>query len=381
MSRIFLSYRAAEVDLAREIATELTHKGHDVRFDEIGLVAGDDWRKVLMDELRSSEVVVVLLSQESLRSHFVMAEIGATRAFNLLQGIFLIPVIVGEMSVPPIIGDLYAVRVGSPTHEEWKSAAEQIDRAIAKNLDRSRGRFPLLFISHRHLDEDVATALVRLFEVAFLIEPWQIRCTSVDPYRLPAAIDTAERLRAEINRAKAVLGIITPAFKDSSYVLFELGACWGQNGVSLPTLAKGATLADIPAPIAGKNALRLTEERDCYKLLQDLPSLVGFRPRDGVAGQTADKIDELVERARGSQAEAAEEKQDSQAKTAVANAAAKKKLKTLLRDPAYPDGRYLETLCAETKLRKAECRRLLIELGAREINLEEGEGWTFKPRK
>jgi TIR domain len=101
--------------------------------------------------------------------------------------------------------------------------------------------YPRIFISHRHKDEDVGKVLVNLLEAAFHIEKGDIRCTSVQPYRLPAGARTPDRLRVEIRHAGVVLGILTPDTKESSYVLFELGASWGQNIPCFPSLRRGRT--------------------------------------------------------------------------------------------------------------------------------------------
>jgi hypothetical protein len=143
----------------------------------------------------------------------------------------------------------------------------------------------------------VAKALVNLLEAAFYIEKGDIRCTSVPPYTLPAGERTSDRLRTEISQARIVLGILTPDTKESSYVLFELGASWGQEVRSLPLLAKGATSADIPTPISDLHCLQLAEESDCHQLITELPNVVGLRRRKGFERQITEKISDLVQRA------------------------------------------------------------------------------------
>ena len=63
------------------------------------------------------------------------------------------------------------------------------------------------------------------------------------------------------------------------------------------------------------------------------------------------------------------------------NGPRKKFLKSLLENPQFSNGRTIETLSQVTGTDKTECRRLLIEIGARGIHLKERkkEGWTFKP--
>lgn len=53
-------------------------------------------------------------------------------------------------------------------------------------------------------------------------------------------------------------------------------------------------------------------------------------------------------------------------------------LKTMLENPKFPEGRSLKTLSRVTGAEPEECRRLLIEIGARGFTLTRGgEGWTY----
>jgi len=59
----------------------------------------------------------------------------------------------------------------------------------------------------------------------------------------------------------------------------------------------------------------------------------------------------------------------------------KKILRQMLEDPIF-ESRKLETLCLYTGTIDEECRRLLIEIGARGVKLEHGkEGWALITRK
>lgn len=54
----------------------------------------------------------------------------------------------------------------------------------------------------------------------------------------------------------------------------------------------------------------------------------------------------------------------------------------MLEDSRFPDGRFIETLCLVTGTKSEECRRLLIELGARGITLnKDKEGWVLISKK
>ncbi len=58
--------------------------------------------------------------------------------------------------------------------------------------------------------------------------------------------------------------------------------------------------------------------------------------------------------------------------------ARKKLLREMLDNAGFKDGRSLETLSKVTGSTQEDCRRLLIEVGARGFTLQDGrEGWTY----
>ena len=84
-----------------------------------------------------------------------------------------------------------------------------------------------VFISHGSKDAELAEAVVELLRASLEIAATQIRCSSVDGYRLPVGVNTDRKLREEVNAATVVVGLITPSSLASYYVMFELGARWG----------------------------------------------------------------------------------------------------------------------------------------------------------
>lgn len=126
-----------------------------------------------------------------------------------------------------------------------------------------------LFISHSAADADVAKALITLFEKALKISARNIRCTSVDGYRLPVGVDTNEALRTEVFGAKLFIALLTPNSLSSHYVLFELGARWGARRPLFPVLAGGSTPENLRSPLNGLNALSASKPDHLRQLLED----------------------------------------------------------------------------------------------------------------
>jgi hypothetical protein len=182
-----------------------------------------------------------------------------------------------------------------------------VERMIAKyeivdGNDASAGRpprkgkrsSPRLFVSHRHNDEIIAAALVSTIESAFVLSSLDVRCTSVRPYRLAVGERTPDRLRAEITNAEAVIGIIGPDTKESSYVLFELGAAWSHRVLICPLLVRGAKNDHLPDPIKDLHTLSLTSQSECHELLDNLAAATSLKRKQGTGGSIEDRIRTLA---------------------------------------------------------------------------------------
>ena len=101
------------------------------------------------------------------------------------------------------------------------------DSVVRKNTVREAYTSMKIFISHSSFDVEFAKLLIDLMRKSLNLRSTDIRCSSVDGYRLPGGVPTDQSLRAEVHDAELVIGLITPNSLKSIYVSFELGARWG----------------------------------------------------------------------------------------------------------------------------------------------------------
>jgi len=139
-----------------------------------------------------------------------------------------------------------------------------------------------VLISHSSRDRALAEALIDLLRSALGLSADQIRCTSVDGYRLPAGVNTADQLRGEITSATVLIGVLTPNSLSSTYVLFELGARWGAGLFMIPLLA-GVKPEEMRGPHSALNALSCETEAQLLQLVQDAGRELGIAPQSAAS--------------------------------------------------------------------------------------------------
>ena len=135
-----------------------------------------------------------------------------------------------------------------------------------------------IFISHSSHDLETAELLIDLLRKSLTLGSTDIRCSSVDGYRLPGGVSTDERLRTEVHDAELVIGLITPNSLKSAYVSFELGARWGAGRPMIPLLASGTTPEQLEGPLAGISALDCSNESQVNQLVEDASTHIGMDP-------------------------------------------------------------------------------------------------------
>lgn len=127
-----------------------------------------------------------------------------------------------------------------------------------------------IFVSHSSKDKAIAEAFVNLIKTALNIPSKDIRCTSVEGYKLPAGADSNEQLRSEVFGCEVFVALLSPTSMKSMYVMFELGARWGTKRHLVPIRVGGLDPSALKAPLSGIHAISGESEPDMHQLLSDL---------------------------------------------------------------------------------------------------------------
>jgi TIR domain len=280
MATIFVSHAWVDLELARALQIRMSDNGHRTRIP-VGTAVAGNWRAKYSQALASADVLIVLVTESSLASRNVLGEIGAARVLEHVRGMIMLPVLVGSIGIPEFISDIYCFRLKDPG--DLDALVKDLCKAINDNISL----VPRIFVSHRHKDEPIVASLTALLEQAFYVESTDIRCTSVQPYMLTPGERTSELLRKEISGAELVIGVLSPDTTESNYVLCELGASWGHDVATFPVLVRGATYADVPAPLSERHSISLENEENCLQLVDYIASRTSLTRREGAIGKVA----------------------------------------------------------------------------------------------
>lgn len=91
-----------------------------------------------------------------------------------------------------------------------------------------------VFISHSSVDEEFARALTRTLTESGLLADEQVFCTSVDGFGVPPGVDFIATIRHHLEQTTVALPLITPAYLESRFCGWELGALWAAGKRMIP---------------------------------------------------------------------------------------------------------------------------------------------------
>jgi hypothetical protein len=164
-----------------------------------------------------------------------------------------------------------------------------LEEADAAGTTEPRMNGVQVLISHSSKDKALAEAVINLLRSGLGILANQIRCTSVDGYRLRGGVDTNNELRVEIKTAKLLIGLLTSHSLSSTYVLFELGARWGADLPVIPLLA-GTSPESMRGPQSTLNALSCDSEGQIIQFVEDVGRQLGITLQSASSYQSQIKV-------------------------------------------------------------------------------------------
>jgi TIR domain len=95
-SQIFISYARSDKVIAEQLTRSFKQQGLSVWLDYESLKPGSSWQDELENALRRADIFVVVLSEDSVKSNWVNAEIG----FALGQKKKIVPILVDNVRLP-----------------------------------------------------------------------------------------------------------------------------------------------------------------------------------------------------------------------------------------------------------------------------------------
>jgi hypothetical protein len=110
MANIYISYQRSDQPFVTALAQRLKNEGHNLSYDVDTLSAGTDWRAALDQRLKSAEVFIVVISENTTQSQYVLTEVGAARAYASESGrMLIVPLIIDDSPPPLALQDIHAI--------------------------------------------------------------------------------------------------------------------------------------------------------------------------------------------------------------------------------------------------------------------------------
>ncbi len=106
---MFISHSSKDKPFVRRLAKKLWSDGYDCWIDEAELVPGDMLSMRLSEAIKESRVVIVVVTEHSLKSKWLKFELNKATEFMVDGECRVIPIVIGEVEPPDVIkGHIYA---------------------------------------------------------------------------------------------------------------------------------------------------------------------------------------------------------------------------------------------------------------------------------
>ena len=104
--KVFISHSSVDNWVARQISDVLIRRGHETFLDEKDIKTGDSIDEEIQKHLKQSDHILILITPSSLKSHWVLVEIGGAKVLDKT----IIPILlhVEQNEIPAVISQLLA---------------------------------------------------------------------------------------------------------------------------------------------------------------------------------------------------------------------------------------------------------------------------------
>jgi len=105
-SSVFISYSSKDKNFASRLATDLKSKGLNVWFDQWEFKVGDSLIKKLGAAIKAHDYLIVVLSNSSVKSEWVMKELSTGLVKELKERrVVVLPVVIEDCDIPTLLSD------------------------------------------------------------------------------------------------------------------------------------------------------------------------------------------------------------------------------------------------------------------------------------
>ena len=147
MSDVYVSYAMADAEWARTLAQCLAEHGVEAFFDEWSLRLGDNLVHKADDAMRETSNGIAVISPAAMRSPWAMEEYAALVRESAMRGLRFIPVLIGDVDLPPFAAtnvwvDFRTVRPSEPKYAE--KVGELVGAILGRPSDATGGAIPVV---------------------------------------------------------------------------------------------------------------------------------------------------------------------------------------------------------------------------------------------
>jgi hypothetical protein len=133
-----------------------------------------------------------------------------------------------------------------------------------------------IFLSHSWEDRDLVAAFVDLLRAGIGLPPDRIFCSSVHG-SLDPGVDFNDAIRRRLNSSMMLIPILSEAFNESRFCMYELGAAWAQSKTIIPVLVPPLTYLQMGAILQSAQAVQIDNPSGLSSLRDVIISRLSLR--------------------------------------------------------------------------------------------------------